>query len=428
MGLFGPSQRQIEAAVTAALEARASIEDPKVPISSQKIIEFLGIDAMSAAGENVTIDSALGVPAVWAAVNFISGTLAGLPLHLYKRTSNGRERVSGGLATILHDAVNDDMSSFEWRKYLFDQVLIEGRGASFIERTAAGRVINLWPLDPGGLTVKRVKGRKVYDYRDGASRKVTYEASEVVDIPFMLKRDMLGHRSPIMSNKDVIGLAQAVTKYGSKFFQNGGVPPFAIEGPFQSPGALQRSADDLSEAVKKAAKDKRLALSLPSGHTIKQIGVDPEKSQLVELQRFIIEQIARIYSLPPTFLQDLTHGTFSNTEQQDLHFVKHTLKRWVEQFEQELNLKLFGRANNRQYVELNVDGLLRGDFKTRMEGWARAIQTGQVTPNEARQAENRSDMDGGERLYVQGATIPLTDAGKLTTPAPTPAGDDKDAA
>ncbi|NMG39895.1 phage portal protein [Chelativorans sp. ZYF759] len=372
----------------------------------------------------MTIDSALGVPAVWAAANFLPGTLAGLPLHLYKRTSSGRERASGGLATVLHDAVNPGMSSFDWRIYMFGQVFTEGRGVTFIERNATGKPMNLWPLDPGGVTVKRKNGQKVYEYRDGQSRKVVYEASEVIDIPFMLKRDMLGHRSPILTNKDVVGLAQAVTRYGSKFFQNGGVPPFAITGPFQSAGALQRSADDLAAAVQKAAKENRLALSLPPGHDIKQLGVDPEKSQLVELQRFIIEQIARIYSLPPVFLQDLTHGTFSNTEQQDLHLVKHTIKRWVEQFEQELNLKLFGRNNNRQYAEMNVDGLLRGDFKARMEGYAKGIQNAILKPNEVRRRENLPDDPEGDKLLVQGATVPLGSQPNQTQP---PAGDDDDA-
>lgn len=393
-------------------EERASIEDPRVPISSPNIVAFLGLDAVSAAGELVTIDSAMGVPAIWASHNFLSGTLAGLPLHLYRKTDKGREKVKGGLATILHDAVNEDMSSFGWRKYTFDQVFSGGRAYTFIERNALNKVINLWPLEPGKTTAKRRDGRKFYEHRDG-SRTHRYEASEIIDLPFMLKSDMLQHRSPILTNKDVIGLAQAVTKYGSKFFQNGGVPPFAITGPFQSPGALQRSADDLSAAVQKAAKEMRLALSLPAGHDIKPLGCDPEKSQMVELQRFIIEQIARIYSLPPTFLQDLTHGTFSNTEQQDLHFVKHTLKRWVEQFEQELNLKLFGRGNNRQYVEMNVDGLLRGDFKTRMEGYARAITTGQMTPDESREMENRPAHGGGAaKLHMQGAMLPIDKLGQ----------------
>jgi HK97 family phage portal protein len=126
---------------------------------------------------------------------------------------------------------------------------------------------------------------------------------------------------------------------------------------------------------------------------------------LLELQRFSIEQIARIYSLPPVFLQDLTHGTFSNTEQQDLHFVKHTVKRWVEQFEQEMNLKFFGRGSD-FYVEFNVDGLLRGDLKSRMEAYAVSIQNAIRTPDEIRAIENLP-AKGATDLLIQGATVPL---------------------
>ena len=240
----------------------------------------------------------------------------------------------------------------------------------------------------------------------------------------MLKSDMLNHRSPILSNREVIGRAQAITRYGSRFFQNGGVPPFVIMGPAMSPGAMDRAGEQLADAIKKAAKEDRMALVLPDGYTLEQIGVDPEKAQLVETNRFIIEELARIYSLPPTFLQDLTHGTFSNTEQQDLHFVKHTIKRWVEQFEQEINLKLFGRGNTTLFVEMNVDGLLRGDFKTRMEGHAKAVQNAILKPNEVRRRENLPDDPQGDTLLIQGATVPLGSQ-PLSPQAPPAPGDDQ---
>ena len=387
-------------------EQRETIEDPRVPISNANIMQFLGIGGDSAAGERVTIDSALGVPAVWAAVNFLSGTMAGLPLHVYRRTGEGRERVTGGLSNILHDAANEEMSSFEWRKYVFDQVFTHGRGVSFIERNAAGSIINLWPLEPENTAVRMRMGRKLYDYNDGV-RRSTFLASEVIDIPFMLESDRTLHRSPLLTNRHAIGQAQAAMKYASGFFEGGGVPPFAVEGPIQSPAGMQRASDDLGAAMRKAAKENRQALVLPSGHTIRTLGADPEKAQLVESQRFIIEQVARIYSIPPTFLQDLTHGTFSNTEQQDLHFVKHTIKRWVEQAEQEMNLKLFGRNSNSRFVEFNLDGLLRGDFKTRMDGYSQAIQNAVLKPNEARRRENLPDDPQGNQLFVQGATVPL---------------------
>lgn len=392
-------------------EAR-NLENPQIPVSSEALVQLFGLNGSSASGEVVTIESALGVPAVWAAVNFISGTIAGLPLMVYRKTDGGRKRVTDPLAEALHSRVNDGLSSFEWRKWLFEQVLTGGRGLTFIERAPSGKVLNLWPLDPTVTTVRRIDGRKVIEYRDGSVTR-RYEASEVIDIPAMLKPDMIGHRSPIIANRDVIGMAQAMAKYGGSYFLNGGVPPFAVTGPFQSEAALRRAADDMEAAVRKSAKEKRQALTLPAGLEIKPIGADPQKSQMVEAQRFVIEQIARIYSLPPVFLQDLSHGTYSNTEQQDLHLTKHTIKRWVEQFEQELNLKLFPRGS-KVYAELAIDGLLRGDFKTRMEGYAQAIQHGVLAPGEAREMENRERLAGDDRLFMQGAMMPIDSLGQQT--------------
>lgn len=382
--------------------------------SAPDFFQVLGLDqfGLNAAGEHVTIDSALGVPAIWAAVNFIAGTVAGLPLKVYNKTDNGPEPTNPALTAVISDTSNQEdlTSSFDWRKWWVEQALTGGRGVTFIERNAMGRILNLWPLDPANLTIKKNGRKKVYEYRYD-DRLVRYDASEVLDLPYMLKADGLQHRSPIMTNKEVIGLAQAVTKYGAKFFANGGVPPFAVTGNFQSGASMQRAADDLDSAVRKAAKEERQALVLPSGLEITPLGADAAKSQMIEVQRFVVEQVARIYSLPPTFLQDLTHGTYSNTEQQDLHFVKHTIKRWVEQIEKEINLKFFGRGSS-QYVEFSLDGLLRGDFKTRMDGYAQAVQSGVLMPNECRKLENRGAATGGDQLFIQGATVPLTMAGQ----------------
>ena len=409
MALLDHSGRPIGGA-----EYRGEVPNGTVPTSSSNFLEVINGMGYGAtdSGVSVNTETALGVPAVWAAVNFISGTMAGLPLNVYRRNGDSRTRVRGGLGRILHDAANDEMSAFEWRKYSFDQVLTGGRSFTFIERNGAGQVVNLWPLDPAAMTVRIDGWRKTYTYSDDG-RKLTYQAAEIIDIPFMLKSDRVSHRGPIQTNRNVIALSIAATQFGSKFFQNGGVPPFAVTGNFQSGRAMSRASEDLHEAVRKAAKEQRQALALPEGLDIKPIGSDAEKTQLVELKRFCIEEIARVYSLPPTFLQDLTHGTFSNTEQQDLHFVKHTLKRWVDQVEREMNLKLFGRnPRDGRFVEFNVDGLLRGDFKTRMDGYAQGIQNAILTPNEVRQRENMPDMQEGNQLYIQGATVPLEAAGE----------------
>jgi HK97 family phage portal protein len=397
------------------LEARASLENPKIPISSENVLQYFGLTG-SASGVTVGLENALGIPAYWCGVNFISKTMASLPMQAFEKTDAGRVEIKGGISDIVHSAVNEGMSSFEWRKYSYDQVFTGGRSFTWVERSAANKVINLWPLDPQKTTVRRMDGKKFYQYRQNG-KTITYDASEVIDIPYMLKSDMLQHRGPISQCRDVLGLAIAANEYGSRFFQNGGVPPFAMTGPLSSPGALQRASQDLDLAVKQAAKDNRLALVMPSGHEIKPIGVDPEKTQLEQLQRFLIEQIARILGLPPVFLQDLTHGTFTNTEQQDLFLVKHCISSLCRQFEDEINLKVFGRGS-KKYIEFNLDGLLRGDFKTRMDGYAQGIQHGIYMPNEARRFENLPDVTGGDKPYMQGAMMPIEKLGMGQVPPP----------
>jgi HK97 family phage portal protein len=268
--------------------------------------------------------------------------------------------------------------------------------------------VNFFPLTPSGVVVKiDANLRKTYEYTvPGTNRKITYDAADIIDIPFMLREDQLTHISPIIANKEALGLAIAATKYGAKVFQNGGIPPLVLQGAFASMESAERGSNDLHKAMAKAYKQGRQAIALPHGFEAKQLGFNPSEMQLVELQRWCVEQIARVYSLPPTFLQDLTHGTQSNTEQQDLHFVKHTLSRWLRQIEQELNLKLIGRGRRNRYIKFSVDGLLRGDYKTRMEGNAKAITTGQLTPNEARALEDREALTGGDELYIQGALMP----------------------
>lgn len=384
----------------------------QVTQSAPNFLELFGITAPAA----VSMDEALGVPAVWGAVNFIAGTIAGLPLHVYDKTRTGKNRVRATAAnpavSMLHDAVNDSKSSFHWRFEMMVAVLTEGRFVTYIERNERGQPINLFPLP--GATVKMLpNGRKEYTYKANGAARV-YDEAEVLDVTFMLKPDLVSHRSPLRMCAVAIGKAAHANEYGSKLFANGGLPAFTLQGPFGSEKSAMRAADNIAEATKEAARKGGNVLAIPIGHKLDPLGADPEKMQLVATQEFAVQEVARIYSLPPTFLQDLSRATFSNAEQQDLHLVKHTLKRWIEQLEAEMNLKLFGRGSSR-IVEFNLDGILRGDYKTRMEGNATAIQTGQLTPNEARALDNREPMDGGDRLFIQGATVPLeTQTGEPT--------------
>jgi len=393
-------------------ETRASAEDPRVPVSAESFLSFFGVQSGNM--PTVTIDSALKVPAVNAAVSFLSSSLASLPLHAYRVAGDNSVRVKGGLQTLLNEAPNPEWTSFGWRKYCWQQVFTGGRALSWIERSEAGAVVGIWPMDPTRSRVLTVAGRRKYQF-DGSR---TFDATDVIDVPFMLKPDQVGSYSPIFNGAGAIALALAMNDYASNFFAGGGVPPLALVGPMPAgPDALKRAMGDVSRAIEGAKGNAKPVFPLPPGYELKPVGFDPEKGQMTEARRFQIEEIARVYSLPPVFLQDLTHGTFSNTEQQDLHLTKHLIAQWAKAFEEELNLKLFGATKGNRYVEHSLDGLMRGDFKSRIEAMARGVQSALMTPDEARALDNRPAMEGGDKLYIQGATVPLGSQPVMPAPA-----------
>jgi HK97 family phage portal protein len=217
--------------------------------------------------------------------------------------------------------------------------------------------------------------------------------------------------------RKAIQLAIAMNDYGSGFFAGGGVPPLALVGPLpQGPEGMKRAMADVQRAIDVAKSSAKPVFPIPPGHELKPVGLDPAKGQMVEARRFQVEEIARAWQLPPVFLQDLSRATFSNAEQQDLHLVKHLVGQWAKALEGEMNLKIFGRMSNGRYVEHNLDGLLRGDFTSRMNGHAQAVQNAVRTPNEVRALEGLPARPDGDALLIQGATVPL--AGQTGEPSP----------
>lgn len=403
-------------------ETRASAEDPRVPISAANFLQFFGIDAGNLA--TVTVDNALRVPAVAAAVNFLPSTLADLPLHAYRRTGKGSERLKGKLETVIHENPNPDMDSFKFRKYFWQQVFTTGRGLAWIERSGPASVEAIWPFNPATVTIRRQAGRLTYVH-EGRD----YPAEDVIDVAFMLKANQTDHYGPIAIAAKAIQLALAMNDYASGFFAGGGVPPLALVGPLPAgPEAMKRAQGDIKRAIDTARDGNSPVFPIPAGYELKPVGFDPEKGQMTEARLFQIEEIARVYQLPPLFLQDLSKLSYSNAEQQDLHLVKHLIAHWAKALEGELNLKLFGRMNGNRYVEHNLDGLMRGDFKTRMDGLAQGVQNALLTPNEARELENRPAMPDGDALLIQGATVPLGAQAATAAPPTEPDDGDDDAA
>lgn len=377
-------------------------ENPTIALSAsaEDIFAFFGLLDQRGQLPPVTIDAALCVPAFLGGVTFLARTMAALPLH----TLAGTKKRDGELAMLLNEAPNPEWSSFEWRRYMWQQIFTGGRGPSWIERVGTNPVA-IWPMDPSLTTVARVGGRKVYRF-EGRE----YSAADIIDVPFMLKANQIDAYGPVNLGRKAIALAIAMNDFASTFFAGGGVPPLALEGPLpQGAEAFKRAQADINRAIEMAKKAGTPFFGMPPGHALKPIGVDPDKGQMTEARLFQIQEIARVLGLPPVFLQDLSRGTFANTEQQDLQLVKHLIGQWAKAFEDELNLKLFGQRRRSLKVKHNLDGLQRGDFKSRIEGLARAVQTGQLMPDEARALEDRPpDPSGhGNKLYIQGATVPL---------------------
>lgn len=386
------------------LEKRsATLESQTVPVSAANFLEFFG---MGGGGNlpTVTIESALQVPAVQAAVLFLSRTLASLPLHAYRKLEAGPQRMTGKMAMLLEENPNDEMDTTKFRRYFWEQVFTGGRGLAWIERKGAN-VEAIWPIDPGSCSVVRRGGKLFYKFGG-----IEYPSSDVIDIAFMLKRNMVNHRGPIAMAERAIQLSLAMNDYASNFFAGGGVPPLALEGTLPANAdAVKRSRSDIKRSLDAAKADSLPIIQMPSGYKLTQVGYDPAKGQMTEARLYQVQEIARAYQIPPNFLQDLSRATFSNVEQNDLYLVKHLISQWATAFEGEMNLKIFGRMNNRRYVRHNMDGLMRGDFKSRLEALAAGVNAALLTPNEGREIEGRprNANPAADQLYIQGATTPI---------------------
>lgn len=381
------------------------------------------------AGIGVTVDRALTAPPVFCAVMFLSRTMANIPMPIYK-TVKGKIRKQQNLqSTILNKSPNGEVTAFDFWAWLFTGVWTEGAGRAWIERDMGGKPVALWPLEFNRTTVRRVGFKKFYYYADSTGgRPKEYPAKDVIDITFAHAPDFINVYSPLKKCKGAVGLYLNLTNYANSFFKSGGVPPLTLEGPMASGAdAVKRSAQDIKLSIENANKNDEPVLPIPTGFKLTPLGFDPSKGQMTDAKKSQVIEIAQAFQIGPVFLQDLTGGKFNNIEQQDLGLVKHLISHFANKTEQEINLKFFGLKKGAQYCKHNLDALLRGDFKSRVEAIARGINTAQITPNEGRELEERPKVDNpaADELHIQGATVPLgTVIGETAPPAePTPNGD-----
>ena len=374
----------------------------------------------SSAGKAVTERSAMQMTAVYSCVRILAEAVAGLPLHFYRYEEDGSKKkaIDSNLYHLLHDEPNPEMSSFVFRETLMTHLLLWGNAYAQIIRNGKGEIVALYPLMPNKMTVDRDEnGILYYSYQRSQEEgkeagTVILRTKDVLHIPGLGFDGLVGY-SPIAMAKNAIGLAIATEEYGAKFFANGAAPSGVLEHPgtIKDPARLRENWNSTFGGSTNSGK----VAVLEEGMKYTPISISPEQAQFLETRKFQINEIARIFRVPPHMVGDLEKSSFSNIEQQSLEFVKYTLDPWIIRWEQSLNRTLLNQEEKKTYFfKFNVEGLLRGDYQSRMQGYATARQNGWMSANDIRELENLdkiSTEDGGDLYLINGNMLPLKDAG-----------------
>lgn len=375
-------------------------------------------------GERVDEKSAMQIATVYACVRLLAETVAGLPLHLYrmKDDTNSKERATDHpLYKLLYRQPNPEMTSFSFREVMMVQLLLWGNCYAQIIRDGRNGIISLYPLLPENMEIDRDERGEIFytyhAYTDEApgenNKDIYFRNDEIFHVPGMGFNGLVGF-SPIAMMKNSLGTTLAVEKYGSSFFKNGAQP----SGVLEHPGVL-KNPEKIREnwsAVYGGANNAHKVAVLEEGMQYKPISLPPEDSQFLSTRQFGVNEICRIFRVPPHMVQDLDHATFSNIEHQSIDFVVHTLTPWLVRFEQAIIKDLLlPEEQDLYFPKFNVDGLLRGDYQSRMQGYATGISNGFLSPNDCRRLENMDLIPaekGGDDYYLNGGYVKLQDAGK----------------
>ena len=406
-----------------------SRDKPHDAVSSAMTFFFGG----SNAGKLVTPRNAIQVSTVYACVRVIAETIASLPFSVFEQTETGSQKaVQHPLYRIVHDEPNPEMTSFIWRETSLTHLLLWGNSYSQILRNGRGKIVGLYPLLPDHMEVDRDEktGCLIYTYTTTKGTVVRLRPEDVLHIPGLGFDGIMGY-SPIAMEKNAIGLGIAAEEYGSKFFSNGARPSGILTHPntVKDPKRLRES---WNSAYGGSSNANRVAI-LEEGMTFTPLSVPNNEAQFLETRKFQVDEICRIFRVPPHLIGNLEHATFSNIEHQSIDFAVHTIRPWLVRIEQAINKALFSeQEKGRFYVQFNIDGLMRSDYKSRMEGYSIGMQNGFFSVNDIRNMENMNplpDEEGGNLHFLNGNMVPIRRTLESPEPEPTqelPSDEDND--
>lgn len=365
---------------------------------------------------HVSADTAMRVTAVYACVSLIAETLAALPLHVYKKSKGKddlviRERMTDHpLYGLLHDMPVAGMTSFEWREMNLTHTALRGDSYARIISGADGQIKELPPILPDHIQPFRDRhGKLMYRWwPDGMGQTRVLFDDEVLRLPHKML-DGVKSLSPIGTHRRTIGNALSASRFLESFYANSAQPKGALmaDEPLDDDAAklLRESWEKRHMGPHNAG---RIAI-FDGGLKYQSIGMTMDDAQYIELQKFSVSDIARIFLVPPHKIGEMGAATFSNIEHQAIEFVVDTILRWVRRAEQRYNAYLLSPTERAAgiYVAFDMKGLLRGDASARANFYRMLFYTGAISPNEIRAAEDMNPYEGGEKYYVQGATAPI---------------------
>lgn len=379
----------------------------------------------SISGKNVNEMTALQLSAVFACCKILAESVACLPLHVYQREGNNKTLATKHpLYYLLHDAANEEMTAYSFKETLMLHLLTNGNSYSKIGISKDGNVNGLYPLQSNRMRVERDdNGERIYKYRPTTgenkkmktSEELTFQSWEILHIPALGFDGLTGY-SPIAMARNAIGVAMACEEYGAKFFENGARPSGILKVPH-----VLKDPQKLAESWQAAygGENSGKTAVLEEGVEYQQLSINQNDAQFLETRKFQIAEIARIFRVPLHMINELDRATFSNITQQSLEFVMYSLMPWLIRLEQSFNKALFLRSERGKYfVKFSVEGLLRGDYETRMRGYSTAINQGIMSVNEVRELEDMNplpDEEGGNYHLVNGNLAKLKDAGVAYT-------------
>ncbi|MDX0909275.1 phage portal protein [Sinorhizobium medicae] len=380
----------------------------------------------SDAGEAITDQNVLAISAVWACVNLLAGTIASLPLMVYRTNSRGERTLARDhpLFRILHDSPNYDQTATDFWEFSSASIELWGNSYAAIERNGGGRVAALTPLRPDSVSVRRLENGNL-EYRWTMDGETHVGSDRAILHIRGFGGDPLGGMSTLHFGRHAFGLARAIDRAAAGTFSNGMIAQTALTFERWLTDEQRNLAETKLSEKYIGAKNSGRPIILEGGTKIDVLSIKPEDAQMLESRGFSVEEICRFFGVPPFMVGHTQKVTSfgSGLEQQVLGFQKFTLRRRLKRIEQALEKQLLTSAERAAglTIEFNLEGLLRGDSTARAAFYQSALANGWMTINEVREKENLPRVEGGDVPRMQMQNVPITEAGKQQEALPAPA-------